>query len=188
MGKIGIVGGTFDPIHCGHLLIGSEVKEALSLDEIWYMPNKIPPHKKDRHITPLYDRLHMIELAIANNQDFVLATDEVDREGLSYTFDTMTMFRKNYPHHTFFFIIGGDMVEYLPKWYKVDELLQLVQFVGVTRPGYTVETSYPIITVEIPEFAVSSSLIRKRVKNGKSIRYLVPAHVQHYIEEKGLYE
>jgi nicotinate-nucleotide adenylyltransferase len=187
LAKIGIVGGTFDPIHCGHLLIGSEVKEALALDEIWYMPNKIPPHKKDKEITSIQNRLHMIELAIADNEDFVLATDELEREGLSYTYDTMKMLKDKYPYHTFYFIIGGDMVEYLPKWYRVDELLQFVQFVGVTRPGYTVETTYPIITLEIPEFAVSSSIIRGRVKGGKSIRYLVPALIQNYIEEHGLY-
>ncbi|GGE74769.1 nicotinate-nucleotide adenylyltransferase [Priestia taiwanensis] len=188
MGKIGIVGGTFDPIHCGHLLIGNEVKEALSLDEIWYMPNKVPPHKKEKKLTSTENRLRMIELAIASNKDFALAIDELEREGVSYTYDTMKMLREKYPHHTFYFIIGGDMVEYLPKWYRVDELLQFVQFVGVTRPGYTVKSPYSIITLEIPEFSVSSSLIRDRIKNRKSIRYLVPTNIQHYIEENGLYE
>lgn len=187
MGRIGIVGGTFDPIHNGHLIIGNEVRDALQLDEIWFMPNKIPPHK-ERVPTAEEHRLAMVQLAIKDEPFFHLATDELERDGRSYTYDTMLMLKEKYPEHTFYFIIGGDMVEYLPKWYKVEELVQLISFVGVTRPGYKLETSYPIKKVEIPEFAVSSSLIRDRRKNGGTIMYLVPEAVQHYIEEWGLYE
>lgn len=187
MARIGIVGGTFDPIHTGHLIIGNEVREALDLEGIWFMPNKIPPHKETVP-TAKEHRLAMIQLAIADNPYFHLVTDELERDGASYTYETMLMLKEKYPKHTFYFIIGGDMVEYLPKWYKVDELVELVQFVGVTRPKFTLETPYPIEKVETPELAISSTMIRERRKSKRTIKYLVPREVQNYIEERGLYE
>ncbi len=187
MARIGIVGGTFDPIHTGHLIIGNEVREVLNLDEIWFMPNKIPPHKESIPIADKH-RLAMIKLAIADNPFFSLATDELEKGGASYTYDTMLMLKGKYPEHTFYFVIGGDMVEYLPEWYKVEELMSLVQFVGVTRPKFTLETPYPIEKVEIPELAISSTIIRKRRREKRTVKYLVPLEVQNYLEEWGLYE
>ncbi|ANB57798.1 nicotinate (nicotinamide) nucleotide adenylyltransferase [Anoxybacillus sp. B7M1] len=188
MSKIGIFGGTFDPPHNGHLLMANEVLQALDLSEIWFMPNRIPPHKHDEQITDSADRLHMLELAISDHPQFKIETIELQREGPSYTYDTICQLKELYPKHQFYFIIGADMVEYLPNWYRIHELAHLVTFVGVGRPGFSLRTSYPLIEVESPEFAVSSSLIRERVREGKSIRYLVPERVRLYIEGKGLYE
>ncbi|ANB59726.1 nicotinate-nucleotide adenylyltransferase [Anoxybacteroides amylolyticum] len=187
MRKIGIFGGTFDPPHNGHLLMANEVLHALMLSEIWFMPNHIPPHKQHEQVTKSSDRLRMLQLAIADHSQFKMETIELTREGPSYTYDTMQQLKEMYPNDQFYFIIGADMVEYLPHWYCIDELVQLVTFVGVKRPGFSLRTPYPIIEVEIPEFAVSSSLIRERVKQGKSIRYLVPERVRQYIERKRLY-
>jgi nicotinate-nucleotide adenylyltransferase len=187
MKKIGVFGGTFDPPHYGHLLMANEVLHALRLSEIWFMPNHIPPHKQHEQVTNSEDRLHMLKLAIADHPHFKIETIELQRGGPSYTYDTMRQLKAIYPNNEFYFIIGADMVEYLPNWYYIDRLVQLVTFVGVKRPGFSLETSYPLIEVEIPEFAVSSSLIRERVKQGKSIRYLVPERVRLYIEEKKLY-
>nr|WP_305147650.1 nicotinate-nucleotide adenylyltransferase [Anoxybacillus gonensis] len=185
--KVGILGGTFDPPHYGHLLIADDVRTELKLDEIWFMPNYIPPHK-DKKVTDHVHRVNMLRMAIANDPHFRVETIELERKERSYTYDTIVLLKKRHPHTTFYFIIGGDMVEYLPHWYRIDELVQLIQFVGVKRPGYSLCTPYPIIEVDVPTFAVSSSLIRERIQNGKSVTYLLPEAVQLYIKENRLYE
>lgn len=187
MGKIGILGGTFDPPHNGHLLIANEVCVALELDEVWLMPNREPPHKKKSEYVKNEDRLKMLELATSDNPAFKVQPIELEREGPSYTFDTMKMINEEYPVHQFFFIIGADMIEYLPKWHKIDELIQLVQFVGVERPNYSHQTDFPVQYVDVPAFDVSSSMIRDRLRTGKTVRYLLPDSVIQYIEEKQLY-
>jgi nicotinate-nucleotide adenylyltransferase len=185
--KVGILGGTFDPPHYGHLLIANEVLSTLQLDEIWFMPNQEPPHKRKSESIKNEDRLQMLELAIGGNAAFRVETIELHRQGPSYTVDTMKMINDQYPDHQFFFIIGADMIEYLPKWHKIDELIKLVQFVGVERPEYSSQTDYPVMYVDVPAIDVSSSMIRDRVKNGKTVRYLLPDMVIKYIEEKHLY-
>lgn len=187
MKKIGILGGTFDPPHHGHLLIANEVLSALDLDEIWFMPNQEPPHKQKSKSITNEDRLEMLKLAIEGNQQFRIQTIELERKGPSFTVDTMKIIRANYNKYQFFFIIGADMIEYLPKWYKIDELVQLVQFVGVERPEYSHDTIFPIIYVDVPAMEVSSSIIRERLKKGKPVRYLLPDSVIQYIEENHLY-
>ncbi|MDX5476011.1 MAG: nicotinate-nucleotide adenylyltransferase [Bacillaceae bacterium] len=188
MRKIGILGGTFDPPHIGHLIIANEVMHSLSLDEIWFIPNRIPPHKLNKSITETSSRVEMIQLAIEDNEQFHLNTLELERSGPSYTYDTIVTLKELHPTYEFFFIIGADMVEYLPKWHRIDELVGLIQFVGVKRAGYQVHTTYPVIEVEIPQVDISSTLIRKKIKDGLSFRYLVPEKVQIYIEENNLYE
>jgi nicotinate-nucleotide adenylyltransferase len=187
MKRVGIFGGTFDPPHFGHLLMANEVLTSLHLSEIWFMPNHIPPHKQKEQITDSFDRLKMLELAIDDHPQFKIQTIELERGGPSYTYETILQLKHLYKNYEFYFIIGADMVEYLPNWYKVDELVQIVTFVGVKRPGFSMQTPYPVIEVEVPEFGVSSSLIRKRIKEGKSIKYLVPERVKSYIEERMLY-
>lgn len=187
MKKVGILGGTFDPPHHGHLLIANEVLSALQLDEVWMMPNRVPPHKEISGSAKNEDRLQMLKLAIAGNQAFTIQPIELEREGPSYTYDTIKMINKQYGDHQFFFIIGADMIEYLPKWYKIDELVKLVQFVGVARPSYSHETTYPVLYVDVPLMEVSSSMIRDRLKRGKTVRYLLPEPVIQYIEEHNLY-
>ncbi|MFJ7727016.1 nicotinate-nucleotide adenylyltransferase [Neobacillus sp. NPDC097160] len=187
MKKVGILGGTFDPPHYGHLLIANEVHSALQLDEIWFMPNHEPPHKKKPESVKDEDRLKMLTLAIAGNPVFAIQPIELERGGPSYTVDTMRMLNTEYSDHQFFFIIGADMIEYLPKWHKVDELVNLVQFVGVDRPSYNRQTDYPVLYVDVPAMDVSSSMIRDRMKSGKTVQYLLPDQVIEYIEEKHLY-
>jgi len=185
--KVGILGGTFDPPHYGHLLIANEVLSTLHLDEIWFMPNQEPPHKKKSKSIKNEDRLQMLELAISGNDSFRVETIELDRQGPSYTVDTMKMINAQYSEHQFFFIIGADMIEYLPKWHKIEELINLVQFVGVERPEYNSRTEYPVLYVDVPAIDVSSSMIRDRVKSRQTVRYLLPDSVIQYIEEKHLY-
>jgi nicotinate-nucleotide adenylyltransferase len=187
MNKIGILGGTFDPPHNGHLLIANEVLSELRLDEIWFMPNQEPPHKRKSESVGNLERLDMLELAIDGNTNFRIEKIELERSGPSYTVNTMRLLNERYPNHQFFFIIGADMIEYLPKWHKIDELVNLVQFVGVERPKYSNKTDYPVIYVDVPGFDVSSSLIRERINTGKTVRYLLPDNVIKYIEEKYLY-
>ncbi|MFE8703240.1 nicotinate-nucleotide adenylyltransferase [Cytobacillus sp. FJAT-54145] len=187
MKKVGILGGTFDPPHHGHLLIANEVLCQFHLDEIWFLPNQDPPHKEKSESLKNEDRLNMLKLAIKGHPNFIIQPIELNRPGRSYTFDTMMELTNEYKNHRFYFIIGADMIEYLPKWYKVDELLKLVKFIGVNRPNFQKETTYPILSADIPEFSVSSSIIRNRFKEGKTVRYLLPDPVIHYIKEKQLY-
>jgi nicotinate-nucleotide adenylyltransferase len=188
MRKVGIIGGTFDPPHFGHLLIANDVLQKLGLDEVWFMPNRIPPHKQRDSLTPTEVRVELIQAAIETNPSFRLEYIELEREGPSYTYDTMLLLKDKHPDKSFYFIIGADMVEYLPKWYKIEELLNVVTFVGVKRPGYTFTTKYPVIEVETPQFEVSSTMIRKRIQKGLTSHYLVPEKVRRIIEEKRLYE
>jgi nicotinate-nucleotide adenylyltransferase len=188
MKKIGILGGTFDPPHIGHLVVGNEVLDALGLDEIRFMPNHMPPHKKKTTSVTDADRLAMLTFAIEGNDFFSIETIEIERKGTSYTYDTMRLLKEREPGCEFYFIIGADMIEYLPKWHKIDELMQLVKFVGVKRPTYSESTDYPVTMVDIPEMFISSSMIREKIKKGRTVKYLLPEKVITYIEENHLYE
>lgn len=188
MKRIGILGGTFNPPHTGHLVIANEVLHTLGLDQVWFMPNHVPPHKKLTTPVSNSDKVAMLELAILSNPQFRVETVELERNGPSFTYETMEILKNMYIDHEFYFIIGGDMVDYLPKWHKIDELLKLVKFVGVSRPQYKGETAYDILYVSTPQIDLSSSMIRERVKAGRSIRYLLPEPVRSYIKEHGLYE
>lgn len=187
MKNIGILGGTFDPPHYGHLLIANEVLCQLQLDEIWFLPNQEPPHKEKSDHVKNEDRLQMLKLLIEDQPLFSIETIELERPGRSYTAETMKILRERHPHFRFYFIIGADMIEYLPKWYKIDELIHDVTFVGVERAHFKSETPYPIIYANVPRFDVSSSLIRSRIKEGKTIKYLLPDKVIHYLKENRLY-
>lgn len=186
MKKVGILGGTFDPPHTGHLLVANEIREELQLNEIRFLPNNIPPHKAKASTTNA-ERLAMLNLALQGNEYFSIDTVEWEREGPSYTIETMKLLKKREPETEFYFIIGADMIEYLPKWKQIDELVELTHFVGVKRPQYQEVTDYPVTLVDIPEIYISSSQIRERVRKGKSIKYLVPEEVKIYIEENQLY-
>lgn|SRR5690625_4480664 len=185
MKKIGILGGTFDPPHIGHILIAEEVRYALSLDEIWFIPTNVPPHKQTARTTSKH-RLDMIQLAIDSNKYFKVNTIELARTGKSYTIDTMKILKQQC-NHLFYFIIGADMVEYLPNWKQIDELMEMVQFVGVKRNTYQLETTYPIKVVDIPLIDISSSEIRRRIKEGEPFQYFLPEKVFTYIKEHHLY-
>lgn len=185
--QVGILGGNFNPVHNQHLLIADQVGMALNLEKVYLMPEYLPPHVDEKDTIEAEHRLNMLKLAIADNPLFDIEQAELQRKGKSYTYDTMKALIAQNPDTDYYFIIGGDMVEYLPKWYKIDELVEMVQFVGVKRPGYTIDTPYPIIWLDAPMMDLSSSLIRKKIAQGCSIRYLVPEAVRNYILEKGLY-
>ncbi|MCI5775432.1 MAG: nicotinate-nucleotide adenylyltransferase [Aerococcus sp.] len=185
--RVGILGGTFNPIHNGHLIIAEQVREKLGLDEIWFMPDYEPPHVDAKDAIDSRYRLAMLCLALNSNPSFVVETAEIERQGKSYTIDTVKDLKKRYPNIQFYFIIGADMVEYLPKWAKIDELVDLIQFVGVQRPGHQLETPYPVMTVDVPLIDISSSKIRQMIHEGESIRYLVPDAVAEFIMKEGLY-
>ena len=185
--QVGILGGNFNPVHNQHLLIADQVGTALNLEKVYLMPEYLPPHVDEKDTIEAEHRLNMLKLATADNPLFDIEQAELQRKGKSYTYDTMKALIAQNPDTDYYFIIGGDMVEYLPKWYKIDELVEMVQFVGVKRPGYTIDTPYPIIWLDAPMMDLSSSLIRKKIAQGCSIRYLIPEAVRNYILEKGLY-
>ncbi|MBP3038940.1 nicotinate-nucleotide adenylyltransferase [Bacillaceae bacterium Marseille-Q3522] len=188
MNKIGIIGGTFDPPHIGHLIIANEVKFAFDLDEIWFMPNDNPPHKEKTANVSNEDRINMLKLSICRNPYFKIEPIEMLRAGKSYTYDTMKILMEKYPETKFYFIIGADMIEYLPKWYKINQLIKLVQFIGVKRPEHHRQSPYPLLYVDVPSIDISSSIIRERILAGRTIKYLVHEAVEKYIKENALYE
>lgn len=186
MKKIGILGGAFDPPHFGHLIIAEEVYEQLGLDQIWFIPSYDPPHKS-RSNTDAEDRVHLVEKAIEGNDHFFINNIEIEREGVSYTYETISILKDQYPGTQFYFIIGGDMVEYLPNWHRIDELAEMIQFVGVKRTGYQLENDKNVRIVDVPGIDISSTLIRERLAGQKSARYLAPDNVLKHIKEYKLY-
>lgn len=185
--QVGILGGNFNPVHQTHLILADQVGRLLGLDQVYLMPEFLPPHVDEKPTIVSEHRLAMLQLAVADNPLLAIEPIELQRKGKSYTYETMKELRQLHPDTDFYFIIGGDMVAYLPKWYKVDELMQLVQFVGVRRPGYPEVSDYPLMWVDVPLMDLSSTMIRQKVAQGCSIRYFVPEAVRAYIEEKGLY-
>jgi len=185
--KIGILGGTFNPPHIGHLIIANEVRYSLGLDEVRLMPTALPPHKAaSGYATPL-QRLHMVELAVADYEGLVSSSFEVERGGVSYTFDTMVELQKNEPDNEFYFIIGGDMIDMLGDWHRIDELVNLITFIGVHRPHSTGDSDFPVQFVDIPEIDLSSTLIRERFLEKGTVKFLTPIEVESFIREEELY-
>ncbi|MFD0896173.1 nicotinate-nucleotide adenylyltransferase [Loigolactobacillus binensis] len=185
--QVGIMGGTFNPPHLGHLVMAEAVGSQLGLEKVLFMPDAQPPHHHAKHTIAAKHRLAMVERAIDGNSHFGLERAEIDRGGISYTYDTMVSLKQQHPDTDYYFIIGADMVADLPTWHRIDELIKLVQFVGVKRPEFPATSRYPILWVDAPLLDISSSLIRQRVSQGCSVRYLVPDAVLDYIEEEGLY-
>ncbi len=185
--QVGLLGGNFNPIHQAHLMIAEQVGQKMGFDEVHLLPSYLPPHVDEKKTIDSKHRLAMVKLAVEDNSFLSVDTRELARKGKSYTIDTMLEMTAETPDTEYYFIIGGDEVAYLPKWHRIDELIQLVNFVGVKRAGFTPESPYPIIWVDVPEIQLSSSYIRKQVKQGCSIRYLVPDRVREYIAEEGLY-
>ncbi len=189
--RVGILGGTFDPIHYGHLLAAEQAREQGELDEVWFMPARIPPHKLGKGISSEHHRQRMIELAISDHSAFRMTDVEFRRSGPSYTYDTMQQLIQMHPDIAFSFIVGGDMIQTLRTWYRYKELVKLVPFIGLLRPGSTIDQKafeHIVHFVTMPAWELSSSLIREKAKAGKSIRYMLPPAVETYIKEHGLYE
>ena len=212
--KVGIFGGTFDPIHWGHLRSAEEVSEAFSLDRVLFIPTARPPHKRGQTMAPPRDRLAMVRLAVADNPRFMVSTVEIRRPGISYSIDTLRDFTsKNRRKDTYYFILGLDAFREIDTWKDFQQLFLLCNFIVTSRPGS--RDSQPLrgtsVAVrrlfcydstgkfqrhrsgttlhflKLTDFGISASSIRVKVNQGKSIRYLLPASVEAYIKERGLY-
>ncbi len=185
--QIGLLGGNFNPVHNAHLTIADQVRQQLGLDEVLLMPEYQPPHVDKKTTISEKHRLRMLELSVRDIEGLGIETIELERKGISYTYDTMKLLTEKNPDVDYYFIIGADMVAYLPKWHRISELIQMVQFVGVQRPKYKAGTSYPVIWVDVPLLDISSSLIRRQLEEGKKPNFLLPQAVLDYIEKEGLY-
>lgn len=186
------MGGTFDPIHHGHLVAGSEVATLFELDEVLFVPTGQPWQKQDCYVSPAEDRYLMTVIATASNPRFRVSRIDIDRDGPTYTIDTLRDLKAAYPEDTeLFFITGADALEAIVSWKQVDELFALAHFIGVTRPGFHLDNGHlpehAVTLLEIPAMAISSSGCRLRVRQGRPIWYLVPDGVVQYIEKRGLY-
>ena len=197
--KIGIMGGTFDPIHIGHLVTAEAVRNEYSLDQVLFIPASSPPHKQDMDVTPPIHRYIMTVMATYSNPYFYVSTIEMERSGPSYTVDTIAALIEQFGESTeLFFIMGADSAQELPTWNNVDRLLELCSVVAAARPGCA-DTIDDIIRyfgplgqkrihrLAAPELEISSTDIRERVREGNSIKYIVPDSVENYILKEGLY-
>lgn len=187
--KIGILGGTFNPVHIGHLILAEEVREKLGLDKVIFVPTYKPAHKENSDIIDARHRYKMIRLAIGKNRYFAVSDIEVKRDGLSYTIDTIKELKKVYPADELYFIIGSDLLKYLDEWKDLGEIIKIVKFIVATRPGYALEKlpSY-ISTMEIRAVDISGFEIRRAIKENRSFRYLVAEPVFKYIVKNKLYK
>ena len=187
--RLGVMGGTFDPIHLGHLVCASEVAHVLALDEVVFVPAGRPWQKEGRAISEGEDRYEMTRLATEDDERFRVSRAEIDRDGWTYTVDTLRDLAG--PETELFFITGADALAQVPTWREPEALFGLATFVGATRPGYDVDASaFPdgsVTLVETPALDISSSDCRSRVARGAPIRYLVPDAVADYIADRGLY-
>jgi nicotinate-nucleotide adenylyltransferase len=199
--RIGIFGGTFDPVHLGHLILAENCREQGRLDQVWFIPAAAPPHKLDRPVTPFDRRAEMLRLALAGNPAFGVNELERDRPGPSYTADTLTELRRRHPGDEFFLLVGSDTLADLPAWHQPARILQMAGLLIWLRPGHPPHSAEQLRqalrlpeqievrlqVVEGPLIDISSSDLRRRVAAGRSLRYLVPRAVEQYIREKGLY-
>lgn len=197
--RIGIFGGTFDPIHFGHLLLAEQCREQCQLDEVWFLPAKIPPHKREKTITDEKSRVEMIEFAIAGHVQFRVEKIELERESVSYTVETLQELKQRDTDHEFFLLIGVDSLLEFQTWREPERIRELATLVAVNRDstGSVEEESLRqslgeeffsrLKLVNIPDIALSSTDIRNRIRRGKSIRFMTPRAVETYIEQHNLY-
>ena len=199
--RLGLFGGTFDPVHYGHLLLAESAREQCRLERVWFLPAAIPPHKQGHQPTPAAVRIEMLELAIAGHEAMAVSRYEVERGGVNYTVDTLTHFRQEDPDGELFFLMGADMLHDLPYWREPGRICQLAIPVVVGRPGAGepdfdclsgVTTPERIETmrrhaVRMPPIGLSGSEIRRRAAEGLSFRYLTPRAVEKYIQTHGVY-
>ncbi len=202
MRRVGVFGGTFDPVHYGHLVVAEEVYATLHLAEMVFVPAGQPPHKTREVITAAEHRLAMLELAIASNPHFTISLVDLDRPGPSYTVDTLRLLRQQWGEETaIYFVIGGDSLGDLLSWYDPPGILeQLSHLVAIRRPGYNESEEYydwlearlpgikqRLLVVEAPQFEISATDLRLRVAEGRPIKYQTPDSVESYIIQYGLY-
>ncbi|ACL75717.1 nicotinate (nicotinamide) nucleotide adenylyltransferase [Ruminiclostridium cellulolyticum H10] len=198
--KIGICGGTFDPIHLGHLAVAEMVRSEMGLDKILFIPSGKPPHKDLDSVTDPIHRLKMVQCAVSTNPNFEAVSIEIERRGYTYTVDTLKQLYGLYPGRTeFYYIIGADVVMDLLKWKRAEEVFTLTKFIALMRPGFRNEEfesninhlksryDADITSFQAPLIEISSTFIRDRIKNGKSVKYFITESVEKYIKENKLY-
>lgn len=194
--RLGIYGGTFDPVHLGHLVLAEQCREQLALDEVWFVPAGQPPHKRETALTPGRQRLEMLELAIAGHERFRAVNLELDRSGPSYTVDTLAALHAQNPARELFLLIGADSLRDFPTWREPQRIAELARVVAVNRgeqpdPDLTAfRAAYGdrIDLVRMPGLDISATDLRRRAAAGRSLRYLVPRAVEVYIQLHRLYQ
>lgn len=195
--RIGIFGGTFDPPHLGHLLLAENAADQLDLNVVLFAPAADPPHKQGERIASAEHRLAMVEMAIADNPRFALSRVDVDRPGPHYTYDMIALLARQYPTDELYFLLGGDALRDFTQWNNPDVIIANAHLAVMQRPGAQIdltsmEAELPGLTsrttfVNAPEIGISATTIRERLRRSHSIRYQVPAAVERYITERGLY-
>jgi nicotinate-nucleotide adenylyltransferase len=189
--RVGIMGGTFDPIHHGHLVAASEVATLYDLDEVIFVPTGEPWQKSERRVSPAEHRYLMTVIATASNPRFWVSRVDIDRAGPTYTIDTIRDIAAQRPTAELYFITGADALAQILSWKSAEEALRLAKFVGVTRPGYELTDAHlpeaTVTLVDVPAMAISSSDCRTRVSAGRPVWYLVPDGVVQYISKHRLY-
>jgi nicotinate-nucleotide adenylyltransferase len=191
--KIGILGGTFDPIHWGHLILAEQAAEKFQLNKVIFIPCAHPPHKKGKKISPAKKRWDMVKLAIQGNPKFLVSDLEIKRGGYSYTVDTLTQLKKIYPKSELYFLTGSDMLKDIYNWRKPEKIYKLAKLVIAFRPSFDKinrKNKFVLksLFLEIPAVDISSTQIREKIKNKESIKYLVHPEVERYIKKKRLYK
>lgn len=199
--RVGVFGGTFDPVHQGHLILAEQCREQAQLDQVWFVPAPRPPHKEEDFLTRFDQRMEMLSLALAGNPSFAIEDLEKDRDGPSYTVDTLAELHQRHPNDELFLLIGSDTLNDLHLWHQPLRLLSLAGLVVMPRPGNPVPTvdelrqrlqmpadqELKLVIVQTPIWDISSREIRRRIAAGRTIRYFVPRAVEVYIQEKKLY-
>jgi nicotinate-nucleotide adenylyltransferase len=191
--KVGILGGSFDPVHAGHLIVGQEIAELLGLDVLYYVPCRQPPHKPDRTLAPQHQRLRMLLASTRDNPRFAVSDVELNREGPSYSVDTLRTYRAILGSRSeLYFVVGMDSLAEIQTWREPQAILELARVVAMGRPGVRADAALPefrreTLMVAVTQVDISSSRIRRFVREGRSIRYLVPDGVAGYIQKEGLY-
>jgi len=189
--RVGIMGGTFDPIHHGHLVAASEVASLFGLDEVIFVPTGAPWQKSDRTVSPAEHRYLMSVIATASNPRFWVSRADIDRPGPTYTIDTIRDIAAQRPGAELFFITGADALSQILSWKDAEQALRMARFIGVTRPGYDLSAEHlptdSVTLLDVPAMAISSSGVRERVGAGQPVWYLVPDGVVQYINKHGLY-
>lgn len=199
--RLGLLGGTFDPVHLGHLLVAESCREQLGLDEVWFIPAAVPPHKQQQTLTPGATRVEMLKLALGGHEAFRVSEIELNRGSVSYTVDTLEAVRAERPEDALFLLLGADSLADLPTWRDPRRICRLATIATVARPGAPELNYAPLVEfvepaqlamikacrVEMPPIGISSRELRRRAAEGRSLRYQVPRAVEQYILTNGLY-
>jgi nicotinate-nucleotide adenylyltransferase len=199
--RVGVFGGTFDPVHTGHLILAEQCREQARLDQVWFVPAPRPPHKDEPDLTRFEQRVEMLALALAGNPAFRIDELEKERSGPSYTVETLAELHRRHPAHEFYLLVGSDTLHDLPHWYEPVRLLELTGLLVMARPNNPVLTVEDLRTrlrlpdnvplrlevVQTPQIDISSRDLRRRAAAGRSLRYFLPRAVECYIHDKHLY-